>query len=116
MARLSVSLLGTLRVVRDGSLVSNFDTDKTRALLAYVCAESARAHQRDTLAGLLWPEQPEEAARRSLRQALYKLRQILGEEEGSSGFLLVTTQSVQIDPSSDYELDVAMFIDLIAAC
>src|SRR3954469_5909765 len=117
MAHLSVSLLGTLRAAKDGSPVANFDTDKTRALLAYVCADSARPHQRDTLSGLLWPEQPEDAARRSLPQAMYKLGQILGEGgSGSIEFLLVTPQTVQLNPHSAYEVDIETFTELLAAC
>src|SRR5438034_10211027 len=77
MSRLELSLLGAFRAELDGSPVSDFGTDKNRALLAYVCVEASRAHRRDALAGLLWPEQPEEASRRNLRQALYKLRQLL---------------------------------------
>ena len=112
MSHLSVSLLGTYHVTRDGSLVSGFDTDKTRALLAYICVEALQAHRRESLAGLLWPEQSDEASRRSLRQALYKLRPLLGEEEESldsaegtpSGFLLITPQSVRFNPASDFPL------------
>src|SRR6476469_11627 len=76
MARLELSLLGAFRVELDGSPVSDFGTDKNRALLAYVCVEASHAHRRDALASLLWPEQPDEVARRNLRQALYVLRQL----------------------------------------
>src|SRR5438034_10173434 len=79
MARLEVSLLGGFHALVDGSPVSGFDTDKTRALLVYIVVEGSRAHSREGLAGLLWPEVPEEAARRRLRNSLYKLRQALGE-------------------------------------
>src|SRR5437868_9418835 len=70
MSRLKLSLLGAFGVELDGSPVSDFGTDKTRALLAYLCVEASRAHRRDALAGLLWPEQPEEVARHNLRQTL----------------------------------------------
>ena len=77
MSRWELSLLGDFRVELDGSPVSDFGTDKARALLAYVCVEASRAHRRDALAGLLWPEQPDEVARHNLRQTLYRLRQVL---------------------------------------
>ena len=51
---LTVSLLGPPRVVRDGAPVS-FDTRKATALLAYL-ALAERAHARDALAELLWPD------------------------------------------------------------
>src|SRR5215204_2130473 len=124
MAHLSISLLGTYRVTSNGFSVDGFDTDKTRALLAYICVEALHAHRRDALAGLLWPEQSDEAARRSLRQALYKLRQLLGEGDESldpaqdklAGYLLVSPQSVQFNPASDHRLDVRVFTALIEAC
>jgi len=118
-------LLGGFHASVDGSPASGFDTDKTRALLVYIAMEASRAHSREALAGLLWPELAEEAARRNLRVSLFKLRQVLGEEGTSPGFLLVTPQTVQIDPAagptdtaplSRYRLDVALFSELIAAC
>ncbi|MFZ4661386.1 MAG: AfsR/SARP family transcriptional regulator, partial [Caldilineaceae bacterium] len=51
-----------------------FATDHARALLAYLAVEPG-AHDRSTLAALLWPEQPENTARQSLRQALLHLKQ-----------------------------------------
>src|SRR4051794_38973695 len=116
MARLTLSLLGGFVVAVDGVPVAGFDTDKTRALLAYLAVEAARPHSREALAGLLWSELPEDAARRNLRNSLYKLRQVLGEEAGSPGFLLVTPQTVQLDPAADYRLDAAEFTALIAEC
>ena len=77
MPRLTLYLLGDFRVELDGSPVSDFSTEKTRALLAYICVEASRAHRREHLASLFWPEQAEEDARRSFRQALFQLRQIL---------------------------------------
>src|SRR5438045_4862311 len=114
MARLKLSLLGAFHAELDGSPVSDFDTEKTRALLAYVCVEASRAHRRDALAGLLWPEQPEEAARRNLRQALYKLRQLLQQghdiaKEGSPDLLRITALDVQLDPDGDFWSDVGAF-------
>ena len=75
MAHLTLSLLGGFHAAMDGMPVPGFDTDKTRALLAYLAMEAAHAHGREALAGLLWPELPDEAARRNLRNALFKLRQ-----------------------------------------
>src|SRR5436190_242902 len=116
MPRLELTLLGGFHAYVDGSPVTGFDTDKTRALLVYVAMEPARAHSRELLAGLLWPELADDAARRNLRNSLFKLRQALGEQDGSPGFLIVTPQTVQLDPASDYRCDAAEFSRLIAAC
>ena len=59
MARLSISLLGTFQVLLYGQAVTGFESDKVRALLAYLALESDRPHRREALAGLLWPERPE---------------------------------------------------------
>lgn len=53
---------------------------KLLGLLAYLAASAAgRFHRRDTLVGLLWPESTDERARNALRQAVYQLRNELGE-------------------------------------
>src|SRR6476620_1853422 len=116
MAGLELSLLGGLHVRLEGSAVTGFDIDKTRALLVYICVESGRPYSRETLAGLLWPELPEDAARRNLRNSLYKLRQALGDGDDTSALLQVNTQTVQLNPTADYSLDAAEFSSLIAEC
>ena len=51
------------------------------ALLAYLATAVPRGfHRRDTLLALFWPELDEPHARGALSQALYVLRQALGEE------------------------------------
>lgn len=53
---------------------------KRLALLAYLAAPSPGTwHRRDTVLGLFWPEQDTAHARTSLRNALYVLRQALGD-------------------------------------
>jgi hypothetical protein len=44
-------LLGILRVTKDGSSAGGVDTDKTRALLAYICANPTCPDQQD---GVYW--------------------------------------------------------------
>jgi predicted ATPase/DNA-binding SARP family transcriptional activator len=116
MACLTLSLLGGFQAAIDGTPVAGFDTDKTRALLAYLAVEAGRPHERETLAGLLWPELPDDAARRNLRNSLFKLRQALGEEDGAPGFLRITLKTVQIDPDAEVVVDAGAFSGLIAAC
>ena len=113
MTRLSLSLFGPFRITLDNVAVTDFATDKVRALLAYLAVEANHPHRRDVLAGLLWPDQPQRRARHNLRQALSNLRQALGDQENDrEPFLLVTRQTVQFNPDSDYWLDVAAFTAL----
>ena len=62
MARLSIRLLGPYQIALYGQPVTAFESDKVRALLAFLAVESERAHRRETLAGLLWPGDPWQAA------------------------------------------------------
>src|SRR5512136_3355667 len=85
MTRLVVRLLGAFRVELDGEAVYGFETDKARALLAYLVVEADRPHRREALSGLLWPDQPDAVARARLRQTLYRVRQALtGPQPGDS--------------------------------
>ena len=77
MATIQVNLLGGFDVLRDGTPVKGFRSDKARALLAYLVVEHGHVHQRMALANLLWSEYNEQAARTSLRTTLYNLRQVL---------------------------------------
>ncbi len=62
------------------SLSSVLAQPKRVALLAYLAVATPRGfHRRDKLLGLFWPERDQEHGRSALRNALYFLRQSLGE-------------------------------------
>jgi predicted ATPase/DNA-binding SARP family transcriptional activator len=84
--------------------------------LIYLAVEADRPHRRERLAGLLWPDSDEEAARHSLRQVLTNLRQSLDDKEAVPPHLIVTRDSVQLDRDSDHWLDLAEFTMLLDAC
>jgi len=112
--RLSLFFLGPFQVTLDeGPAI--FATDRARALLAYLAVEADRPHRRDALAGLLWPDQPESLARRSLSQALVRLRRAIDDYHASPPFLLITGKTIQFDAATA-DLDVARFETLLAAC
>jgi len=115
MSYLSILLLGPLQVLLDGRPLSGFATEKTRALLAYLAAERDRAHSRSALAGLLWPDQPEDKARQNLRQTLLYLRQTLGKELADT-LLEAERESVQFDAQHRVTVDIAQFVALDEAC
>lgn len=116
MSRLNISLLGSLQIKLDRSPLTDFATDKARALLVYLTVESDRPHRREALAGLLWPDQPERKANQNLRQALLHLRQAIGEGKRGRVFLCVTRDAIQINPDADCLLDVSAFTSLIETC
>lgn len=117
MSRLSISLLGPFQASLDDKPLNNFATEKTRALLAYLAVERDHSHSRSALAGLLWPDQPEDKARQSLRQTLLYLRQALGDEQASTDALLeADRESVQFDAQGQSTVDVAQFVALDETC
>jgi DNA-binding SARP family transcriptional activator len=106
MTHLAISLLGSFGVSVDGQPANDFDSNKVRALLAYLAVESDRPHRRETLAGILWPEAPDRSAFNNLRYSLSDLRQNIGDREARPPFLLITHDSLQFNRASDHTLDV----------
>ena len=105
---LQLSLLGKLQISRDHTVVTGFVSTKVQALLCYL-AVTARPHDRQTLAGLLWGEMAETEAKANLRTALFNLRKMVGSH------LIVTRQTVTFDQASPHTLDVADFQTALAA-
>ena len=107
MPRLTLSFLGCFHVCLDDRPVTDFKSNKVRALLAYLAVESDRPHRREALAGLLWPDWPDRDALSNLRYALASLRRTIGDHTAEPPFLLITPHTIQFNPASDYWLDVA---------
>jgi DNA-binding SARP family transcriptional activator/predicted ATPase len=115
MPHLSLSLLGPFQVTLDGQPVTGFKSNKVRALLAYLAVEAERPHRREVLAGLLWPDWPDRDALSNLRYALSNLRRVIGDRQAEPPFLLITRDTLQFNPASDYCLDVTAFAEIVEA-
>ena len=109
MAQLSLYFLGPFTVKLGEQSISQFSSDKVRALLAYLAVEAGKPHRRSALAGLLWPEYSERAARDSLRNALANLRQAIADHQADPPFLLSDRETIQFQSSSDHWLDLRAF-------
>jgi len=72
-----VDLFGYPRL-RQGEREVPLESAKVRALLVYLLHHADTPQARDYLAYLLWPDLPNDTARKNLRQALYSLRKALG--------------------------------------
>ena len=105
MPQLTLHLLGSFQALLDGISITSFETHKVRALLAYLAVEADRPHSRDELVGLLWPDQPDPAARASLRQDLANQRKAIGERTIESPFLDITSDTIQFRHSSSCWID-----------
>lgn len=105
---LDICLFGGLRVLVNNEPITTFMSAKAPALLAYL-AVTGREQRRDDLAALLWGEMPEADAKNNLRQVLTNLRRFVDP------FLVITRETVAINPTAAYSLDVATFDRLLAA-
>lgn len=76
VAQLEIKLLGSPEIHVDGAGLQ-VDTRKAIALLAFLTVEGG-SHQREELAGFLWPEYDRDSARGALRRTLSNLRRALG--------------------------------------
>lgn len=100
MPQLAISLMGSPSITHNGAQLS-FDTRKAVALLTYLAC-TQRAHSRDALAALLWPEYA--AARNSLRRTLSTLQSTLG-----TGWLEIGRDQVALTVRPEVWVDVADF-------
>src|SRR2546422_3864682 len=76
---------------------------KHLALLTYLALSPNGTRSRSHLLGLLWPESPDDKARRSLNEAVRRLRSALGTER-----LLTRGDTLQLN-ASELEVDVRQF-------
>lgn len=109
MAGLEISLFGPIQVVAGGQPVTAFESDKVRALLAYLAVEADQPQRREKLTALLWPNMPEAMARGNLRHALANLRQVIGDHDVDPPHLLISRQTIQFNTRSDHSFDIALF-------
>ena len=105
-------MLGWLRAEQGDRLLTRFRTRKTALLLARLALFPQRAHAREELADLLWPEADLEAGRNRLKQSLAILRRLLEPPGAPPGSILIADRTtIRLNPAA-VSTDVA---DLEAA-
>ncbi|MEZ4866015.1 MAG: BTAD domain-containing putative transcriptional regulator [Caldilineaceae bacterium] len=109
MTRFTFNFFGTFQICAAQKPITDFHSDKARALLAYLALE-LQEHSRAELAALLWPAISDQYARTNLRNTLYRLRQTLdGAAPGAGDQLLtVTRQTVRFN-ADNAVVDVLRF-------
>jgi DNA-binding SARP family transcriptional activator len=90
----------------DGSRQVILPRGKPLAVLAYCASARQREHGRDTLATLLWSDAPPDRARHNVRQALWRLRKLLGD-------LFVTREDAVVGVGADLASDRDLFLDAV---
>jgi len=104
MPTLKLYLLGAPRIEYSGQPVA-LKSQKAMALLFYMALEGHAPLSRGKLATMFWEDSDERRARRSLNDALYKLRQALPD----SAHINATWEWLQFNDSSNYWVDVEEF-------
>jgi TolB-like protein/Tfp pilus assembly protein PilF len=110
MAVAELRLLGPFALRLSGGQTVDLPGQKDRALLAILALAGGARQSRDKLAGLLWSDRGEPQARDSLKHALTRIRQSLGEALGAA--LVADRQSVRLDPAG-LSVDAAQFERLV---
>ena len=104
---INLNVLGPLLIENDHHQPIEIGQRKHEALLAYLAVESQRAHSRESLIGLLWPDSPPDKARLSLRVTLSALKKKL-ETADTAPRLRATTLEIRF-VLDDCRLDVLEF-------
>ncbi|MBI1293420.1 hypothetical protein GC175_00495 [bacterium] len=104
---INLNVLGPLLIENEHHQPIGIGQRKHQALLAYLAVEHQRAHSRESLLGLLWPDSSPEKARLSLRVTLAALKKKL-EAEGGAPRLHATSLEIQF-VRNDCRLDVLEF-------
>jgi len=104
-----IEMFGGMRLQRSGQALPRLTTRKTEVLLAYLAFYPRRAHSREVLAEMLWPDEESTTVRNRFKQALSSLRRALESGNDSPvGILIANRQDVQLD-SEAFTTDVAEF-------
>src|SRR5687767_12281770 len=77
MENVRIRMFGRLEMTLGAERLRPFATRKSRSLFAYLLLYRDRCHPRDVLAGMFWGEYPEPVARKHLRDALWRIRQVV---------------------------------------
>ncbi|MCP5100556.1 MAG: tetratricopeptide repeat protein, partial [Chloroflexi bacterium] len=114
--QLSLQFLGQFYAAIDEQPIAESRTKKIEALLAFLAMEANTVHRRETLVGLLFPEQSDEAARTNLRQTLTRLRRAIKDKKATPPFLHVSRESTQFNRYSEVVFDVHLFNQRLNGC
>lgn len=125
MPHLRIHCFNNFQVTLDGHPITDFRSAKGRALLVYLAVEQDHPQQRPRLAGLLWPDETDDRARRNLSQTLLEVRRTLSLSKGAGGstgspgdepdFFEATSQTLRLNPAVDHWVDVTAFTALLTA-
>ena len=109
MDDLEIRLLGDFVVKQGGEPVTTLNKPRLQSLLAYLILHRDAPQFRYHLAGMLWPDSPEEQAHTNLRNLVHYLRKAL---PGGDSLICADSQTLQWNPEASFKLDVLDFLQL----
>ena len=115
MPTIQLQLLGAFQVANASGALHGLESERIRALLAYLAVERSQPHRRSDLACLLWPDQQTDAALANLRQALNRARRGLASNGRTYDVFEVTRHTVAIAKDAPLRVDVETFCANIEA-
>jgi DNA-binding SARP family transcriptional activator len=114
---LNINLFGTGEARYYDRLLPGFPTQQPCVLLCHLLLNKTYPHNREQLASLFWSDSPNLQARKSLRNTLWRLRQLF-QSVGAppEEYLFITEESVSFINTSSHRLDVELFETSTSQC
>lgn len=107
---LKLVLFGSGQAYYDDQPITDFPHTRAGKLFCYLLLNRHHPHQRDHLAGAFWGDRSTAAARKCLRNAIWRLRRMLDAAGADADeYLLVTNDCVSFIRTSNFWLDAAAF-------
>lgn len=110
MAYLQIRLFGSVVLKRDDELLEPFPTKESEQLFAFLLLNRGQLFSRDTLIRKLYTDEPESAARKRLRTAIWRIRSVI-EPDGDrrDTYMSNVDRRVGFHTNCNYWLDVQEF-------
>lgn len=109
MYRGKVVLFGTVQVYTGQDEPLDPPSPRVQALCVYLSLHQGQPLDRRRLAFLIWPNVPEQAARRNLRQYLHRLRHYFRPIDPEGSLIVTDGSTVTFDPQHFLWIDVQIF-------
>lgn len=109
MSQLRFHLFGNFHACQTDDLSLEFITGKPEQLFCFVLLHRQITVARENLATALWENLPATQSRKYLRDALWKLQERLSFSQKTPPVLLVSAESVCLNPAADIWVDVIEF-------
>ena len=112
---LQIRLLGQFDIRADGKRVV-ISSRAGQSLLAYLVLTAGTPHRREKLASLLWPDIPDENARKNLRQELWRIRKAITTQQSAPvEYIVADEYTILFEASAEFWLDVMQLERPLAA-